>query len=200
MTIFWVRLSYQLDQLCLLGYLNKQAESSPVSLRNSLFKTILQLKLSYQLKAESPGRMAQALYPWDLNKWDAFPSVNKKCPFQDYIATKTIQLTWSSVSQKNSMKLCLPQTWTNEPSLPQCQWEMVFSRPSCHLNHYINLKLCLSETEHISQVFPKVTKKWPFQDDLATKTMYQPEALSLWRVAESSVSWEKGFKFCLPDT
>ena len=68
--------------------LSKWAESSLVSLRNSLFDTILLLKLLYWLQALSPGRMAQmvqsslSLRPEEVSQ--VFPSITQKWPFQDH--------------------------------------------------------------------------------------------------------------------
>ena len=61
--IFWVYLLYWLDQL-LSTRDTWRNKSSPVSLRNSLYKTILPLKVSYQLEAASPGRMPHLLAEW----------------------------------------------------------------------------------------------------------------------------------------
>ena len=85
------------------------------------------------LKGLSPRRM-----PWTSVSQRpeqmrlVFASVTEKWPFQDHLGTKTIIMTQSSVPQENGSKLCLPETWTNEQSLPQCHQEMAFSRQSCH--------------------------------------------------------------------
>ena len=169
--IFQVSLSQWLYQLCLLGDLNKCVEAYPESMRNGLFKTILPLKLSNQLKAAAPGRMAQSfvsLRPEQMN-W-VFPSITGKWPSQDHLSTKTIVLMQSCISQKNCAKLCLPREW---------------------LKALASLK-----PEPMSWVFPSVTEKWPFQNHLSTKSVYSKllllgehfKALSSQRTAQSSVS------------
>ena len=75
---------------------NECAESSQVSLINSLFKTIFQVE-HHKLKAMSPGRPEQ----WMCR---GFPTVIDERPFQDHLLSKTISSTWVSVSK---------ETWTN---------------------------------------------------------------------------------------
>ena len=99
--------------------LNKRDKFSPRLLRNSLFRTILPLKLSNQLKAASPKRLAQrSVSPVTQQMSQVFPSVTKKWPFQDHIATKAIKSTWSSISQENGSKLCIPNNWKNQLNPP----------------------------------------------------------------------------------
>ena len=119
-TTFQVSLSYWLNELCLLGDLNKCAEAS----LHTLYRTICWVSLSYwlnQLDLQRPKQTSQV-----------FPSIIKKQSFQNHLATKTIISTWSFTSCEDGSKLCPLQIWTNEPSIPQCHWEMVFSKPTCH--------------------------------------------------------------------
>ena len=129
--------------------LKKWAESSPVSLRNGLFMTILQLNYHINSRFCLPGER------------------------------------FKGVSWENGSKLCLPKTWTNDPSLPQYHWEMSFSRPSCHQNYHIDSKLLLPRPEQERWSLPK------YHREMATKTSVS---------TQSCVFQENGSKLCLPET
>ena len=61
-------------------------------------------------------------------------------------------------------------------------------------------KLCLPGDLNKLAVFPSVTEKRPFQDDLSTKTIISAQSSvtqEKW-LEMSSVSWENDSKLCLP--
>ena len=138
--------------------------SSPVSQRNSLFKTILLLKLLY----------------WPQN----------------------------SASWENGSKVCLPKTWTNEltekwpfqdimplklsywleaMSPGRTAWSLVSLRPGNVSPKEWESSLP-PRLEQMTQVFPTITEKQPFQDHIPLKVLYHLEALSPEGVAQRSVS------------
>ena len=121
--------------------------------RNGHFKTSLSLKVLYQLKVASPrGTASSSIFTRPEQMSLVFHSVTEKWPFQDHLFTTTIVLSKSSVSQENSLNLCLLQEWLkalfpwdlnkwveSSPLLPK----MFFSRPSCYKNYHMNSKICL---------------------------------------------------------
>ena len=121
------------------------AEASPVSLMNGLFKTVLPLKLLYQLKALSSRRPEL--------KCRGFQSVPDKWPLWDHFATKTFISTQNSVSQANDSKLCLLREWLKALS-PGRTAESLVSQETWTVNVH-------------SQGFPRVTDEQLFQIHLA---------------------------------
>ena len=94
------------------------------------------------------------------------------------------------MSQENSLKLCLSKTQTNELSLPQCDWETAFPRPSLSTETIIFIwstyswengsKLCLlgeglealspwEQTNELS--LPQCHQEMPFEDHLVPETI-----------------------------
>ena len=98
-------------------------QASPMSLKNGLFKSIYHLKL-YQLKALSPGRMAQSSVSQKMplgsaspghEQWmcRGFPCVTNEWSFQEHLASKIIASTQSSVSLRHECE---------EMRFAQCPW------------------------------------------------------------------------------
>ena len=190
----------------------------PLSLRNFLSKTILPLKLVLTQNFVSwentskiwfPGELLEALSPWDLNKYADSTQCHQETAFSRLSCAKTIVLTQPLSPKRNAQSSVFPRP-KQMSSHPHWHWELAFSRPSCHLNYVSTQKLCPPgellnamsygrkawgsaslRPEQMSKVLPTDTKKWLYQDHLATKTII---------LTQSPVLWKNGLKLCLPET
>ena len=116
-------------------HLKKWPESSPVSLRNSIFKTIFPLKLCIDSKLCLLGEWLNSLPPQGLHKWNrSSPASSRKGLFKTILPLKLShqlkalspgRIAWSSVSLR-------PEQWLCRMRLPQCHWWTAFSRPPSH--------------------------------------------------------------------
>ena len=118
-TIFQIKLSYGLHELCLLGDLNNEyaGQSSPVSIMNSLFKTIFQVKVLYQFD--------EVYLQGNLNKWaKASPVLLMHRLFKTTFSLKLLywlkamspgRTVWSSLSRDLNNEHA-------EPKFPHGHW------------------------------------------------------------------------------
>ena len=135
-----------------------------LSLKHGLFKTILLLKLSYQLDAFSPRQPEQ----W-MHRAKTFPGLPRNSLFKTILPLKFSY--W--------LKFCLMYVLNNEcgeQRTPQYHWGMAFSRPSSNWNYHINTKHSPEGPEQWK--WRAKNDKWHLQDHLPSKTINSKLRLS----------------------
>ena len=186
-TICWVSLLNQLDELCLLGDLNKY-RGFPVC------------PLQGHLPSMPIISTRSAPPPWKHEQISQiFPRVTMKWSFQDHHASKTIILSQSSVSKENGLKLYI--SWENS-SQPCLLGERLKTLSPHNLNKWaksspvplrnglfktilplklcITLKLCLPENglKFFWEKGIKAPSPWNLKNELSLSQCHHQMAIS----------------------